>query len=438
MDGPLRPNSNVYRPAVINYEMNQNYVCKFVSNKHFSCRSCEAARNKSLLASFWNSVYSVNSKLVRVSVGDCLERVTRKAKYKPDDKYLKHTSSKPGVLKISLWNSQSLKNKLNTCQDYRDDHDLDCMFFTESWLKEDDTVAIGQLENQGYYKFITKPRYHRAGGGIGCLFKSNIRMAKVDTQSTRTFEHLVLRLNNMGKTINILIIYRPEPSANNYYTMSEFFTEFSNFVAPLHIENHELLILGDFNFHMNKPHMVNVAKFNEILDMFDLMQHVTDPTHNAGNILDLVITRKNSSLLHKCEVDELLSDHYSILIEANLGRTNTEKKVIKFRKTRNINLCNFKKDIADHLSAIDFLDEEQGPEYLKALIDIYESCVTILDKHAPIQERMVTMRKSTPWNSGDIKELKSAKRKAEKKWRKTKSEADYIYLKRNEISLINY
>ena len=50
-------------------------------------------------------------------------------------------------LKICLWNAQSLKNKSDIVIDYRAEHDLDVLLFTECWLKQSDHTAIGLLEN---------------------------------------------------------------------------------------------------------------------------------------------------------------------------------------------------------------------------------------------------------------------------------------------------
>jgi exonuclease III len=327
-----------------------------------------------------------------------------------------------------LWNAQSLKNKLNVLHDFRHEHDLDIILLTECWLKSDDTAVISQLENNGEYKFISKPRDHRMGGGIGCLFKSHYKIGKLETPDTTTFEHLALNLNINGNTLSMLIIYRPEPSSVNQYSLSNFFEEFTQLISHYHCKNHELLIVGDFNFHFNKPNQTHVKKLQEILDMFELKQHIHEPTHKAGNTLDLVISREGSNFLKSCSVDELLSDHCAILMEANLTKPTPPKKCVRYRKTRNINISKFKTDITNHLSPLN-QSSQSGLQYLYHLVDTYESCTSILDKHAPIQEKSITIRKATPWNNTDIKAAKTAKRRAEKKWRKTRSEIDFQVFK---------
>ena len=52
----------------------------------------------------------------------------------------------------------------------------------------------------------------------------------------------------------------------------------------------ELLIFGDFNFHMVVMDDRDARRFGELLDLFNLKQHVCVPTHKHGHTLDLVIT----------------------------------------------------------------------------------------------------------------------------------------------------
>ena len=201
---------------------------------------------------------------------------------------LSYSTTKPqNYLNICAWNARSLGNKLDLIHDYRSEHNLDIMLFTESWLKLSDTAEIGQLENFGEYKFITLPRDIRRGGGIGCLYKSNLVVKKLDNLITsKSFEHLALNLEINGKCVIILVVYRPEPSPKNKYKMSEFFDDFSKLIAAYYCNNHELLITGDFNFHMNKPYLSNVLRFREVLKLLSCLSilknlHMLGETHST-------------------------------------------------------------------------------------------------------------------------------------------------------------
>ena len=337
------------------------------------------------------------------------------------------------VTKTSLLNARSLKNKTEQIIDYQAEHNLDIMFFTECWLNDTDP-EFGELTS-GDHRLILKSRQGRPGGGVGCLHRSNIPVKQLDSNNTSTFEHLVLDIN--AKVI-VLLVYRPEPSQRNHYNLSDFFDEFSDLISQIQGNKKPLLIIGDFNFHLNSTKDVNARKFNEVLSMFNLTQHVKGPTHVAGNTLDLVITRQNCQIVQSCITDELISDHCSILVNLNLSSPGKMHKRIKFRKTRNIKFDKFKIDVKHFFShKLENLKlDTNNKTLLDNLISIYEGSNEVLDKHAPEKAKTIILRKPTPWNLEDIKPFKAAKRKAEKKWRKTRLVSDLETFKdrRNELN----
>ena len=58
--------------------------------------------------------------------------------------------------------------------------------------------------------------------------------------------------------------------------------------------------------------------FKDILQEFNLMNHVTCATHTAGHTLDLVITRMTSSVVMNVTSNDIISDHLSVLFDFNL------------------------------------------------------------------------------------------------------------------------
>ena len=50
----------------------------------------------------------------------------------------------------------------------------------------------------------------------------------------------------------------------------------------------------------------------------------------------------------------------------------------------------------------------------------FDELSSVLDCHAPVRERRVTDRPSLPWMTAEIKSLKAEKRRAERKWRKSR------------------
>ena len=112
--------------------------------------------------------------------------------------------------------------------------------------------------------------------------------------------------------VRVIIVYR-SPS---YGLSSEFFLdEFSTLLEELIVCSDYLLIMGDFNFHIDDTENIQTVRFITILDSFGLKQHAVSPTHRDGHILDLVITRDNCTALHVsnvCVLEQPISDHKPI------------------------------------------------------------------------------------------------------------------------------
>ena len=53
----------------------------------------------------------------------------------------------------------------------------------------------------------------------------------------------------------------------------------------------------------------------DILETFDFVQHIDKPTHNSGQLLDYIITRKDSSGVSNLYVSDFICDHYQYIQE---------------------------------------------------------------------------------------------------------------------------
>ena len=340
-------------------------------------------------------------------------------------KSLSNKNSSP-ILRVCVWNAQSLKQKTQTVKDFREEFDLDIFLFTETWLKTDDMLEIGELESQGEYYYIGTPRESRPGGGVGAIIKSGIKATKKKSLVTKTFEHMELEVQIDTKRITFILIYRPEPSCKNKYTISEFFEEFTDFLTHYQTYQHETIITGDFNFHVNKPDDYKAIQFNSTLEMFDLVQHVKSPTHREGNTLDLVITHRENNI-GECAVGDLLSDHNCIHFNIDVKMRKNPKKTISFRNTRKMNIPNFKKSVMQHFSSD--IPHPDRSIYLNQLVRLYLSSANIFNQYAPVETKLVTLRKPTPFVNADIKNFKTARRKAERRWRRTRLVKDWLDFK---------
>ena len=327
-------------------------------------------------------------------------------------------------LSLCFWNGQSIVDKSQVITDFRTDNDIDIYLFVETWLSEDNhSKVISELKGETC-NFINYPRpYSGRGGGIGCLYKKQLSIHhSVPPLTLTSMQALELCLSVYSKKYTIVVIYRSEPVDKHKYAMSTFFKEFSELLAYYNNKKNEVIFTGDFNFHVNNLNNTNAKKFMCILDTFNLIQHIHEPTHKHGNTLDLIITRKTSKA-YGFRVSSQLSDHNNILFNLDLKKPEPIRKIVTNRQIRRINKELFKQDITRKLVFTE--SESLSPEYLNNLVGVFNSSASVLDIHAPLTTREVTVRDRTPWTSDDIRSEKQKRRKLEKKWNKSKLQSDY-------------
>jgi hypothetical protein len=116
---------------------------------------------------------------------------------------------------------------------------------------------------------------------------------------------------DMGETtVRLAVVYRPPPSKGNGLVISDFFDEWSTFLAGYSTHNNEILIVGDLNFHVDVDNDRDAQRFMDTLQACGLQQHVNEPTHVLGHTLDVVISRDTSRIISDVTItDPGLCDH---------------------------------------------------------------------------------------------------------------------------------
>ena len=74
------------------------------------------------------------------------------------------------------------------------------------------------------------------------------------------------------------------------------------------------------------------------VDMFSWVQHVSIPTHDAGNTLDLVLTRDDLSVSSIFTDHSVTSDHSAVLFTISCASPGVVKKSITYRKWKSIDV----------------------------------------------------------------------------------------------------
>ena len=128
--------------------------------------------------------------------------------------------------------------------------------------------------------------------------------------------------------LTLVIVYRPPGP----YTT--FLSEFADFLANLVINTDKILIVGDFNIHMDNKNDSLRSGFLSITDSIGFSQLVDLPTHCCNHTLDLVFTYGTEvSHLATMPHNPLLSDHYSITFNFPLPYNIKSDSKLSFRCT---------------------------------------------------------------------------------------------------------
>ena len=140
---------------------------------------------------------------------------------------------------------------------------------------------------------------------------------------------------------------------------------------------------------------------NNILDMFNLKQHVNFPTHTFGNTLDWLITSIECNLINKIRSTDQMSDHSSFIATLNeIAKLCQPKEKINYRSYRKFDSDNFKNDLTNS----DLIQNPDTNSATSLYNQNHTTMLTLLDKHAPLKICKVTpnARPVNEWITDEI------------------------------------
>ena len=153
---------------------------------------------------------------------------------------------------------------------------------------------------------------------------------------SNSFEHLICSIRVKGTTITIVMIYHPPYSPAAQVTNAQFVKDFAHFLPDVLVKYNNILMLGDFNLHLDNPDDPDATLFTDVLDTMGLIPYVNFPTQVAGHTLDQVYTVVNSRITDRnCRQSMLMSDHYVVKGHVALPHNPTIIKTVKSRKLKN-------------------------------------------------------------------------------------------------------
>ncbi|XP_040912342.1 uncharacterized protein LOC121193970 isoform X2 [Toxotes jaculatrix] len=309
------------------------------------------------------------------------------------------TISKQKPLKTALFNTRSLNNKSLILNEFITDNKLDLLCLTETWHKPMDYVALNQTTPTGY-SYVDNPRAEGRGGGIAVIHRDDLTLSPLSIPAASSFEHLAFRLPG-PQSLTVAIIYRPPK------TTSSFLSDFTDFFTQLSSISSSLLLLGDFNIHIDSPKCKFSADFLDILNCFNLTQHVNSPTHSRGHILDLVCSTACLCIQNLSLTDLAISDHLAITMDINIPIPGSKHTyTITFRNLKSLFPISFSSSISDIITASSFPANPTPPE----LVVYNRTLSTCLNQLAPLKTKTVSFSHSTQWYTPELHILKKKQR----------------------------
>ena len=142
----------------------------------------------------------------------------------------------------------SIRNKSTSLHNFLCNNPADIISLNETWLQPSDTSSfLADIIPPGF-SMLNEPRSTGIGGGVAFLFRSSLKLIKkpLPIPVPKSFEAILAVLDSGNKRVTFLNIYRPPSSSQ-----SDFFSEFQNLLEILIALPSELILSGDFNFHMN-------------------------------------------------------------------------------------------------------------------------------------------------------------------------------------------
>ena len=184
-----------------------------------------------------------------------------------------------------------------------------------------------------------------------------------------------------------------------------------------------LVVLGDYNIHVNKIDDPNAGIFLDTMTALGMKQHAAGPTHRSGNCLDLIFTEEMSKTKAiGCSQSIFVSDHSSIQCILNIPKENCTRKEITHRKLKDVDLSQLVKEMSLEDIKTENLDEMVGM--------LEENLSNALNSQVPEVTKVITERKKKTWFGDDLKQQKRIVRRREKAFRKYRSQSCWTALVR--------
>ena len=323
-------------------------------------------------------------------------------------------------------------NKCTEVMEHIADYNADVAFISETWMPNNENDSNATIKSYGY-KFLHDRRRNREksiGGGTGIILKDTLVSKHIKMKQFSSFEHTIVKVKiNNNTYLTLISIYRVL-----FVQVNLFLEEFTALLEYLNGNSDPFIIAGDINIHLDNKDNTYTKQFNELLEMFNLIQHIDFPTHSCGHMIDVIISRKELPKIRNIKENNImLSDHLMVLFEAEgVNLAMNEFKHIKYRNLKSV-------DNEEFCTAIRNCYENTCSRDFGLKVSTFNSqALDIVNSFAPIKSKLLKVVENAPWFDLEYKMLRQRRRKAEKNFKRTgnlEHKLEFVNLRKQTTNL---
>ena len=327
------------------------------------------------------------------------------------------------VCKIMCWNVWSMldERKLSNILQIFEDNDIKVACISETWFDSKTGKFTMAIQEAGY-EIIHAFREDKRGGGAALIYRNNLHCKPGEESSTKylSFEYSFVTLVTGNKSkVMLVCLYRKQEVA-----FSIFSEDLEELMDRIFDQCDSIIVTGDFNVWADVQNNTDTLSLINLMNSYGLTQIIDEPTHREGHTLDHVyVNLYQQELSFKVENNlyGISTDHQPIILEIPLLERQAEKEqTITFRKTKNIDIEAFRKDLQpckDYFYSVELSDFETNYRKFDYMAR------SVVDKHAPVVTRAIKNNNKPSWMDAEYIECRTKRRRLERKWKTSKTDA---------------
>ena len=316
---------------------------------------------------------------------------------------------KTSNVRVGTVNTRSVKDKSDLIIETSKLENLDFLVISETWLKEEDAhwVATSSLATEEY-RIQTINRQGKHGRGVALLHKNRYQVTRdYNAPQLDLLEYGIWLTRVRNRILTIAGLYHP-PLGNTRNTPARFLDQVIELVQYLFTNHKNLVLLGDFNVHVNRLDNQDTQTYIDTMEALGLVQHINQPTHQQGNTLDLIYTESLEPILvSHAFTSNFISDHCLVGIELEIKKQQVRIESSKTRNYRNFSTSSFETSFNNST----ILEQDNFELAVKAL---EKELTRTLYELVPLQDRRKKKIPSRPWYNSALKEQKRIVRTRER------------------------